>query len=474
MGLLDWIRQRMGRTSWEDVADDAESPAPAEPPAPKAVAKAARADAGAPASSEAPPKPKKKPKTKAKGKRKSRKKRKGTAPSPMATLPKPKAHSVDAEVLTVEEAERKYGPVIAAVEERLADAPTDEVPRPEEARSPEPPRRRDDRERPPREDPDAYRAWVVAPQLEALLERADEALADEAPTREGLRKALRALRDDWSRVGPAPADRPDLAKAAKERAEALGAKIASIPDPMDEERQRHAEAKRALIAEVEALSAVEDVRVAIDRVRELQQQWRDVGMVAREDVAPLRTAWKKACDEVYARREADRLERAERQQRLVKTAEALSVARDPDAAAERMKGLQAEWKAVGSIGRGEEADALWAAFRAAADAVLERRRTARAESEAANLEKKEALIARAMALAEEGVEDPESIIDAMQRDWRKIGHVPREHSDRLWQAFRDACQRLKSPPPVAQELLGDGDGLSFNPFAGLAHAPDDE
>ncbi len=174
-------------------------------------------------------------------------------------------------------------------------------------------------------------------------------------------------------------------------------------------------------------------------------------------------------DAVFARREDQRGERLESQRVLLARAEALTGAADPVRAADAMKGLQRQWKRVGSAGRSDEAEVVWQAFRAAADTIFERSRTARLEAEAENLAAKEALVTEALALAASGeVVDPEEEVRRLHRQWRRIGHVPREHSDAVWAAFRDATERLRTPPEVDPAALGDGDEmLSFSPFSAL-------
>jgi hypothetical protein len=133
-----------------------------------------------------------------------------------------------------------------------------------------------------------------------------------------------------------------------------------------------------------------------------------------------------------------------------------------------MKGLQVQWKAIGFAGRTEETEALWARFRGAADSIFQRRNESDDAEERLNVEKKEALILKALALAEEGVPDPDHALDDLHRAWKKIGRVPKKQSDELWSRFKEACDAVRAPPSIAKEALGDAGGLRYNPFSGLA------
>jgi hypothetical protein len=46
----------------------------------------------------------------------------------------------------------------------------------------------------------------------------------------------------------------------------------------------------------------------------------------------------------------------------------------------------------------------------------------------------------------------------IQDDWKKIGHVPRKNSDKIWNEFKSACNhyfdKLLTPPPSSFEQPG--------------------
>ena len=57
-----------------------------------------------------------------------------------------------------------------------------------------------------------------------------------------------------------------------------------------------------------------------------------------------------------------------------------------------------------------------------------------------NLNKKKALIEQAIALKDsEDWDMATDIMKKIQSDWKRIGHVPRKYSDKLWKEFKDAC-----------------------------------
>ncbi len=115
---------------------------------------------------------------------------------------------------------------------------------------------------------------------------------------------------------------------------------------------------------------------------------------------------------------------------------------DPQAAADHLKKLQAEWKAVGPAPK-EKSEALWQRFKNTADLVYEKVRSAGEAERAENLKLREDLIKKAEGLTE--ITDWRVATDTVkgwQAEWKQLGPVPhasRAEGDELWKRFRAAC-----------------------------------
>src|SRR5204862_5678780 len=99
--------------------------------------------------------------------------------------------------------------------------------------------------------------------------------------------------------------------------------------------------------------------------RELQQQWREAADVPRAQGEALWKRFKAAHDEVWARFEAHFAEQAgvrqsnlPRKLALCERAEALAESTNWIQTADEIKKLQAEWKTIGAVTRGQE-KAIW-------------------------------------------------------------------------------------------------------------------
>jgi hypothetical protein len=118
---------------------------------------------------------------------------------------------------------------------------------------------------------------------------------------------------------------------------------------------------------------------------------------------------------------------------------------EPEKAANEMRTLQERWKAVAAAPR-SQAETLWTRFKAAQDQVYDKCKDYFAQQAAErqeNLKKKEALCARAEALADstDWVRTAEAI-KQLQAEWKTIGAVTRGHEKSVWERFRASCDKF--------------------------------
>jgi hypothetical protein len=503
MGVWGWIRQRLGwdapstAEDWDDLqaelgagtatpAPARRAPSPPEPgsssaePSAKATKKAQRAAKRAAANADGPAADATGRKKK---KRKKRRKQRGDARLTEGSIaPEVRGTPKPGTIQSAPAVAPLFAPPVFGEPDRAPPARRTPAPPPPRVSPPAPapvvaevpdaesetesdgePRER----RPP---PDDMLTWVVLPKLEALLDNVDAALTDADATRDGLIALRKSFARDWAILRPVPADHRDrLEGEHADRLDALSARINSLPDPKAEEEAQIQAARLEVVLAAEALAAEADVDSALDQARLLRDIWRGAGRLPREQHRVLDQRWRSAMDAVYARREEQRAERLATRESLIARAELLAKSRDPIRAADAMKGLQAQWKAVGAVGRTEEGESTWQRFRTAGDQVFARRREARDAAETANLAAKEGLIAEVLALAGTEIDDPDDLQRRFHQRWKRIGHVPRAQSDALWERFRAACDRMAEPPDVDPAALGDGDDrLSHNPFSTLS------
>src|SRR6478609_6529679 len=205
--------------------------------------------------------------------------------------------------------------------------------------------------------------------------------------------------------------------------------------------------KEALAAEAEALAEVEDFKDKSARARALMEEWKASGFAGREAEDELWPKFRGALDRFYERRTAYYEQNKIRKEELAVKAEEISGSTDWRATGEAMRRLMEEWKTLGSAGR-ENDDPLWERFRGAQQIFYEARSASFAERESAhkeNIARKEELCAQAEEIADR--DDMRGAIQeviALQAEWKKVGFIPRDKSDELWQRFKAASDRVFS------------------------------
>ncbi|HEX2311620.1 MAG TPA: DUF349 domain-containing protein, partial [Vicinamibacterales bacterium] len=232
----------------------------------------------------------------------------------------------------------------------------------------------------------------------------------------------------------------------------LGPRAQELRDADEWQRWANASVQEQLIAKAEALRAVEDPAEAARRVRELQEEWKKVAAGPRDQGQALWRRFKAAMDDVRARTDTyfavqaqQRQEHLQRKLALCERAGALAESTDWIATADAIKALQAEWKTIGPGPRKDE-QLAWERFRSACDRFFTRRHEDLAQRKhawAENLARKEALCARAEALADSTEWDAAAgELKRLQAEWKTIGPVRKNRSEAIWNRFRAACDRF--------------------------------
>jgi hypothetical protein len=224
-------------------------------------------------------------------------------------------------------------------------------------------------------------------------------------------------------------------------------------------RERAAAAKERIVAEAEELSTSTDWKKTGDRMRALLEEWKAAPRLERKADDALwrrfshaRTAFDKRRRSHFAELDEQRGEAAQRKEKLIKEAEALSDSKEWGETARRYRDLMSQWKAAGRARRDVE-DELWTRFRAAQDTFFAARNevfAARDADLAENLEKKRALAAEAEALLP--LTDHKSARAALRgihERWEAIGHVPRASRDEVEGRLRKVDDAVRSAEEAA-------------------------
>ena len=224
-------------------------------------------------------------------------------------------------------------------------------------------------------------------------------------------------------------------------------------EELEEQKKRNLEAKQALIEEMRGLidSEEEQVRSAMDKFNNIQERWKAIGEVPREQMNDLWQNYHFQIEQFFNKLKINRELRALDQKRnleekikLCEQAEELIMEPSVTKAFKGLQDLRARWKEVGPV-PAEQNEDIWQRFCNAANQIDERRKEyydQRKEEMDNNLLAKQALIDKATELTEKRPEstkewnDTTTALDELLKVWKTIGPVPREVNEEIWTKFK--------------------------------------
>ncbi|WP_400193038.1 DUF349 domain-containing protein [Hymenobacter sp. B81] len=222
-------------------------------------------------------------------------------------------------------------------------------------------------------------------------------------------------------------------------------------------REKNLATKIKIIEDAEALHDTVDWQGGADQLKDLRQAWIKTGPVNKEVTDEIEQRFQAAVDHFFARRKAFQADKKamtnrafDKYKALIQRSEALQNSDDWEGTTQKLKQLQQEWKDVGGSLPRKQANELWTRFRAAHNRFFDRLKdhisSKRVEAKDTymddNLGRKRALVAEAEALLERPMNEAVSRAKELQAAWKKVGPVRGEESDRVWEAFLSACDRI--------------------------------
>ncbi|AHJ95737.1 DUF349 domain-containing protein [Hymenobacter swuensis] len=235
----------------------------------------------------------------------------------------------------------------------------------------------------------------------------------------------------------------------------------SIKVTINRNREKNLATKIGLIQEAEDLHDTIDWQGGTEKLKDLRQGWIKTGPVEKHLAEELENRFQVAVDAFFARKKEFLAEKKAMTNRvydqykdLIHKSEALQNSNEFEETTRKLKQLQQAWKEIdGSLPR-KQANDLWTRFRAAHNHFFERLKvhieSKRQEMPAAssgnpgedNLTRKRALVAEAQALLKQPMSSAVARAKELQAAWKKVGPVRGEESDRVWEQFILACDKV--------------------------------
>ena len=285
-----------------------------------------------------------------------------------------------------------------------------------------------------------------------------ESLAD-CPDDARLAARYGRIMSRWRLAADVPKDRGEQLRARFEAAhDRVYSRRQAYLAAQSADRERNLERRLAIVEEVERLASSTDWLKTVQRITELQAQWKEIGSVPRRRQQETWDRFRAACGRFFARRKEDLAGRKqewarnlERKEALIARVEALSAETEIAGAVEQ---AQAEWKEIGPVQR-KRSEAIRQRFQAACAAVLDRAQAAEHEVAADRIKacetlcvEVEALLPAAGAVGEPPGRVAEALRD-LQRRWRQAPAVPPAVRRRLAARFGQAVGRVVTAYPDA-------------------------
>lgn len=277
-----------------------------------------------------------------------------------------------------------------------------------------------------------------------LVEQA-EGLADSENLKE-TSQAFRDLTEQWKQTGYIDKHRNDLLwnRLETARSKFFDRKRASQED-LNKELLQNLDMKMELVEKAEGLAASENWKETTEVFKNLMEEWKKTGRTIPEKNEALWNRFIAAKNNFYDRKKVhfDNIQQEQEanyiaKSALVKQAEEIKDSTNWAVTAQAFADLMDQWKKIGRT-PSEKGDDLWNAFITAKEHFFQAKKqhfeTFKVSLED-NYAQKMAILKRAETIknSNQWREATDEMIE-MMTEWKKIGPVPREHSNTIWEQF---------------------------------------
>jgi len=269
-------------------------------------------------------------------------------------------------------------------------------------------------------------------------------------------KAFKDIQQKWQDVGPIPrAKYNDTWRTYHHHVERFYDLLHISNDLRDLDFKHNLEEKLKLVVKAEELSELEDINFAFKELQVLHKMWKEeIGPVDREHRELVWERFSAATKKVHDKRheffkdlKSKHEGNVEHKIKVVDEIRAIDVSKnktrsDWQKSIKEIEALRNKFFAIGQVPRAKS-DKIWSKFKEATRDFNSQKNKFFKEvkkDHLENLNKKKLLIEQAIALKDsEDWDSATEVMKKIQSDWKKIGHIPRKFSDKLWKEFKDAC-----------------------------------
>jgi hypothetical protein len=204
----------------------------------------------------------------------------------------------------------------------------------------------------------------------------------------------------------------------------------------------------------ELINKEESINKTFQEFRELQDKWRETGLVPQNDVKNLWESYHHAVEKFYdyikinkELRDLDLKKNMEEKITLCEKAEALLLEDSITKAFKVLQDYHSTWREIGPVPR-DHKEELWERFKAATTKINKKHQEFfenLKDQQVKNLEQKTALCEKIDEILAVELEKPQdwenkaNEIIEIQKLWRTIGFAPKKDNNKIYQRFKDGC-----------------------------------
>ena len=227
---------------------------------------------------------------------------------------------------------------------------------------------------------------------------------------------------------------------------------------LEANKEDNLKVKLTIIDELkELINSEENINTTFARFRELQQRWKEAGLVPQQNVKDVWETYNLYVENFYnyikinrELRDLDLKKNYEAKFALCEQAEELALESQIVEAFRKLQKLHDEWRETGPVAI-EFKEALWDRFKEASSRINKRHQehfeTLKSE-QMKNLalkqelcEKTEALLTRETLTRKDWNKASEELLE-IQKVWKTIGFAPKKDNNRIYERFRMACDKF--------------------------------
>ena len=271
-------------------------------------------------------------------------------------------------------------------------------------------------------------------------------------------KHFKEIQDRWRNAGPIPRmNYNDVWRTYHHHVEIFYDFLDLNRDLRDLDFKHNLEEKEKLITRAEALTGEEDINKAFRELQILHKIWKeDIGPVDREHREDVWDRFSAATKVIHKRRQQFFRNQEEVYEANLKVKEDIiarinAIAGNPVTShnlwqkqIKEIESLREQFFKAGKVPY-KVNEQTWAGFKEAVRKFNRNKNTYYKnlkKEQHRNLEKKLELVALAESLKDsDDWDETTPVMKKIQTDWKKIGHVPRKHSDKVWADFKAACNQ---------------------------------